>query len=1163
MAPLARPRSRTHSVQDTSLGGDDECNKSVAVAEAAACSVVAEIAEARIQIEARARSMAAELQDRLSKEREVMLRNGQNNGGPSADAAAGTPEDAFKRERREKEALKEQLCEVTVRCATLENRMLELQVRTENAEAAARALQGRAERGEHLRKDAELISDRAQAQARRLEKELETVLASQEHQREVCAVTLEAGAKSLQIRAEEAEAALRQARYIAESAQGDAARIAEEKEDLARELAEEQERGDQLADKLMKVTAKVADISEELQKESNRADDLEEVVAGLRRQMAEQATLQARQVASAAGSKHFNTTRQASVRPSAEEESTQVAANLGSTARSSQSGSATGTRTPALGSTAVAFASDVDAVGSPEDERDALHALLQSSQRQCDELRAEVARLKAKSRSLENTQMSFHPAAHTPSASPFCRSESDLHDTMTRTWQKLTEDMQEQLCATEGQLGREQEHREIAEKQRDQAENLLLAEQQCKEEAEGLVHALEQEIRNLEGSIREQPGDGGDDVVTDKDGWPLMTARARKPSENDDGKARSWRSTRSTPGDHRREGNSKSTGKSTDDDSWGEKGNSVSLKTSSKSPASAGSKAGMANLGKIGSSWSGWAGPGRDDEESQSASKGSDREPLEEPEVESEPADDAPMRSGPLQWSMMSRSRASARRIKLDSGGSDTASRTPSCNNTAAEDIITEASISVAPSPIGQGFHRGAHEDQWGHDDLSCVKEPTEEDEDRPCTALAPIRESVRERPRSPPQRFGTPSGLDWPPLPPSERERLRKLAIENVALLEANRKTRMLLDELTGRLQRMRGAAEERGPTKVAFLAEIAETAGLAEVLGRPPKNVFERLYWDALLRLRKIEEVTRRIHEREREEMLKAASGSDLGVCSQALVAQTKAVLAGFDNRDRRPKTTAECGNSGNGLMSLVKGTGVRFDERERTAAIADTPPARCATAAGPCVGIQDSRERSSTAADDGGGAAVRTSSIEPQESFAGNSAAPFAESSTAAPSFSPASSPQRKTGRRAQTCSAARRRAEGSNSDGQPPPPPVVLQPERPVWRGNYHLAHSLSAPAVQEPPVLVSSLQRNKSALCSTWGPWGSRGGDGSSKLASGSSAAGAGYPNGSGAQGATSLPSLGRTGSRMFGGGYLTCQSSKQAGRSGIGRPGGGKTIWSW
>merc|ERR1712217_298074 len=109
--------------------------------------------------------------------------------------------------------------------------------------------------------------------------------------------------------------------------------------------------------------------------------------------------------------------------------------------------------------------------------------------------------------------------------------------------------------------------------------------------------------------------------------------------------------------------------------------------------------------------------------------------------------------------------------------------------------------------------------------------------------------------------------------------------AVENMALIDANYKTRMLLDEMTSRLRQMRSAAEERGQLKAAFLVEIAETAGLAEVFGSAPRNVFERLYWDALLRLRRLEKVKQKIHSEERQELLQAAKESDLGSLSSKL--------------------------------------------------------------------------------------------------------------------------------------------------------------------------------------------------------------------------------------------------------------------------------------
>jgi len=221
-------------------------------------------------------------------------------------------------------------------------------------------------------------------------------------------------------------------------------------------MEEEQARGDELARKLRETMAKVSDSYEDLQNEREKTEKLEVSVKDLTRICEEH--------------RKQNTAAQHGPDAAHAAEAAHVA---GATPQAFDIAPADRN---------LALLRDV------QDERDALSALLKSSQRQCDELRAEVARVKVKCRSMENTQTSF-------------RSQSD-------TWQRITQDMQEQLSATEGQLETAEEKRLRAEKQRDLAEQQLNAEKQCKEEAEGLVHALEQEICVLEGTIREQHQDG-------------------------------------------------------------------------------------------------------------------------------------------------------------------------------------------------------------------------------------------------------------------------------------------------------------------------------------------------------------------------------------------------------------------------------------------------------------------------------------------------------------------------------------------------------------------------------------------------------------------------------------------------------------------------------
>lgn len=450
-----------------------------------------------------------------------------------------------------------------------------------------------------------------------------------------------------------------------------------------------------------------------------------------------------------------------------------------------------------------------------------------------------------------------------------------MHVTMEQTWQRITHDMQEQLGATEGQLALAQEQRKCAEQQRDLAEQQLNAEKQCKEEAEGLVHALEQEICTLEGTIRKEQQQNVE-IIEDND---LGASIGKSDLGASIGKSITPEGTTTIAGGNGLEAACLSeegelirkSGRSDTKTAqlYMSMSNSSGIVASSQLKPTKGFDDVNISAGKVDStldeSWSDWFAAQHTVEQNV--------EVLDEPEVEFEPASSQPENRDEAPWIPIV---GHVGRSNVATPVSQSSLNDPSVHDGLATSMMlplsrTNSLPSFAAIP---------------------VKYPRE-------SRLSPLPQQQRVMQPSP----TLPSKVNFAlPFSSNERERLRKLAMENVALLDANYKTRMLLDEMTSRLQRMRGAAAERGQAKAAFLVEIAAIAGLGEVFGSAPRNVFERLYWDGLLRLRRLEEVTRKIHEQERREMLQAASSSNLGPYSAILAAQTKAVLARFDHHDEK---------------------------------------------------------------------------------------------------------------------------------------------------------------------------------------------------------------------------------------------------------------------
>lgn len=717
-----------------------------------------------------------------------------------------------------------QLGEVTRHVAALESRALRFQERAEHAEAGSRFLQARITRTEHERGKAEQAAERLRHEVERLHAELATFASGDR----VCTALDRSKAQV-------------EARALAE--QSCEARA----EELEAMLTEEKERGDRLAEKLMQVTARAADDHEELQKERQRTEDLEQELLEVHRGSAEPGR-----------KRQLEDVRRLLSSRLAVEAVPRRACGESPSALNAAGSSLERLLPPSGGDVVV------------EDEVAALHALLESSQSQCADLRAELARLKENNRSLQNTQNSFFSSTQ---ASDLHRSQTEMHHTMGQTWQKITSDMQEQLSATEGQLGLAREQKSRAERQRDMAEQKLDAEKQCKEEAEGLVHALEQEIRALETTVREQQQHDagiGFDVnqaniaavpapssqppqaseamraptkllglsgsrMTDLAGWPRTpTCPLQMTLDDCQGKTTQLK--------HEDVDND-----AEKSDSWGE----------SPSP--------LKEVCQIGSAldWHGWA----------------PQAPvaLEEPELE--PSEQFVTCCGheqrALEHSPQFPSCApDGTRIMWTRGSSRTWDGLgPPEGDLLRGVLVTRGSIMSGVSPASP-----THQLSSAMSDLR-FEAPS---------PLASAGASPDQIPRK------------------EELESWRSLVIENGALLEANQKIRLLLDEMTSRLQRMRRGAEARGPAKAAMLADLAAAAGLGEVFGKPPRNVFERLYWDALLRLRKLEEVTRKIHEKERHEMLRAAADADAdegakvdGRAQPRLAAQTRAVLASFDIR------------------------------------------------------------------------------------------------------------------------------------------------------------------------------------------------------------------------------------------------------------------------
>mmetsp|Transcript_3689 Transcript_3689/g.9446 ORF Transcript_3689/g.9446 Transcript_3689/m.9446 type:complete len:1202 (-) Transcript_3689:82-3687(-) len=1185
MAPVlgsdhARRRLQSQAHHDQSVDeaedGDEGAQKPVAAA------VVAELSQARSALEARARAVAAELQGKLASEREALhgsvasaeVASGDAGGGASRGAVGATVR-ASQAAQAENAWLKVQLREVTGRVASLEARSRQSQERAGRAEASLRDLRVVTQNLESERDAAEGRAARAESDALRLGCDLEAVLKAGEQHREAVAASLEDGARELQERIERAERASREAVDRAERAMGEKGQLEQLLEELRGNMEEEQARGDELARKLRETMAKVSDSYEDLQNEREKTEKLEVSVKDLTRICEEH--------------RKQNTAAQHGPDAAHAAEAAHVA---GATPQAFDIAPADRN---------LALLRDV------QDERDALSALLKSSQRQCDELRAEVARVKVKCRSMENTQTSF-------------RSQSD-------TWQRITQDMQEQLSATEGQLETAEEKRLRAEKQRDLAEQQLNAEKQCKEEAEGLVHALEQEICVLEGTIREQHQDGAafcdvvdppataeerallvalpssaeaepsaerctrgapahdfvnaptagtGKLVVDHSGWPVLPVHVR-PGDLEDGHggiedggrrgvsfARGAQAAEVADGVEEEEKEeeieeiedveeaSVDTWDSPAAAVWRHRGESA---PSLRGAGFGGSAFGLGGASRFSETWHGWrpadasqfAALAFDDgtENSDSYTAGREESPRrDEAPLRSRSAGDSPSRSGTASTSNV-HSPPSARRGIASA----------SAANVRSSSARVGEQLTPPVAPHGQGPSAAFHAAQ--------PRSARQVTAAAPAGAVAPPGIVSRDRAAASEPTPAAETAVTAEaepaeqPLPADERDRLRRLALENVALHEANRKTRVLLDEMTSRLRRMRAAAEESGQSKAAFLTEIAQQAGLGEVFGSPPRNVFERLYWDSLLRLRRLEQVTRRIHEQERNEMLRAAAESGLGGESAQLAAQTRAVLKRFDNRDTR----AQQATTSRRDVNADEGGPITFSAEHS--------------------GSSRRRPEDAAAPDAGTTLALPAPAVVVRGAPNGQVEADTGVPSAAFPCASRSSERERGRGRRMQPLphptttgmlAVGTRGTEGWTTHcaeerhaqhPQPLPPPhgianrlMVAQPPMPAhsekpaasscspnWR--------LSSRAVPSPPVLVSTLQRccsskpsaafkNEAKLRSTW--WGSASGGSAACGASAAAARTGGWGGGSDSEGATvALPSLSRTMPRYRGEGLVGSQ----------------------
>lgn len=539
-----------------------------------------------------------------------------------------------------------------------------------------------------------------------------------------------------------------------------------------------------------------------------------------------------------------------------------------------------------------------------QDENDAMQAILQSSERLCMDLRGEVS--KAKNFSAANTQNSWHitPPNQDMSesfAASFYGSHSDLvnsvEQTMQRTWQKITSDMQEQLTVTETKLHR-------AERERYYAEQRYDVEKQFKEEAEGLVHVLEKEIHELEATFREQRqrASSGDDWCDD---WPPPSGAPapRRPSEPKAASSGSFKELllcdaskqpwppRSTSPLVANSGVTESADKRIGSAVLGPRSEENSVQGARASRGGLGT-ATMPSRGDLGTASQSELGSGGLGDFSNGLS-----------DLRSPPSFgmglDMGSRGGPSRG-MLSRGSnlhmsipqtASSMTIPSASGIglTPTFAGAPSSPQRMKEMSIDATPTFAGAPSVDKQADLGC---DWAGDSAPSAPAPRLKRE--PSSSSLPSSAAKQQKSRLPSSSSWSEKEREMLALNYEMSEKVKTLTADNEKLEGSNHRLRLLLDELTARFQRMRDAAETKGQTKMTFLAEIAETAGLGEVFQAPPRNVFERLYTDALLRLQRLEKVSQRIHEEEKMLLLGTVDASDLGdSLSARLQRQTRQVL------------------------------------------------------------------------------------------------------------------------------------------------------------------------------------------------------------------------------------------------------------------------------
>jgi len=279
-----------------------------------------------------------------------------------------------------------------------------------------------------------------------------------------------------------------------------------------------------------------------------------------------------------------------------------------------------------------------------------------------------------------------------------------------------------------------------------------------------------------------------------------------------------------------------------------------------------------------------------------------------------------------------------------------------------------------------------------------------------------------------------------------SEKDRLWKLSIENVALLE---------------LHPVRGIAGEGQEEKVDSMSELVEMAGLGALYSAPPPDDLERRYWDGVLRLRRLEQITQRVHEQARCEILRIASESNLGAQSMRLAAQTRALWARFDSRD--------AGGSQRG-----RGAGPPQHESAESwfRKAADAATSRCNAEVDHCIADVDAPHSAVCDASDFGSAVALDEVVMP--------------SVTHVPICRPPSASDRSRGRARgrehRPCSALVKRMSRSSSattlDAERAPRSATPKPDTLAWPPDWH-ASAATPPSVPRDVSLITCEQSHSS------------------------------------------------------------------------------------